>query len=148
MGIEVEDQGWLPWQRPRNPQPRSLLPPGKGRLRPHYCSGGPGGRGSEEGRTGRDWGGARVSVKAGAAGRKRKPSSRTVRWQGKRQRAQVALQEDSPGRPASPFLNHNIANGIVCIYHHKITSQTYTIVVRMTYAASAYIRTEILHSRS
>lgn len=57
--------------------------------------------GIEEGRAGRDWEGAGVSVTTGAAGRKRKPSSRVVVQLRKRQRAQVIMQWDSLEMPAS-----------------------------------------------
>ena len=50
---------------------------------------------------GRDWGAVGAPVEVGAEGRKRKPGSRAAARQRKKQRAQQAMQEDSPGRPAS-----------------------------------------------
>ena len=60
-----------------------------------------GGQGLEEVCESRSWGEEGVQVEAGAARRKRKPSNRSVARQRKKQRAQQALLEDSPEKPAN-----------------------------------------------
>ena len=58
-------------------------------------------QGQEEVVESRGWGAEGVQAGAGAARRKRKPGSRAVARQRKKQRAQQAMMKDSPERPAS-----------------------------------------------
>ena len=57
-------------------------------------------QGQEDVGESRGWGAEGVQVEVGSAGRKRKPGSRAVARQRKKQRAQQAMREDSPERPA------------------------------------------------